>query len=422
MSAPRNPDVIVIGAGVAGLAAAKSLQAAGLEVSVLEATGHSGGRCVTDHSTFSLPFDRGGSWLHSAAINPLARIAEDEGFPLHKKDWMPTHVHAHGDDLSRDEAADYGSYIEYMWQAINARGASDPDTTTLDCIPPSPWRDTALHNISQQLSGDADVTSARDSYTYEDADGDWLVGGGLGAFIQSLHVDVRVQHNCRVQRIDHSGRGVAVSSALGTLKARRVIVTVSTAVLASEQIKFHPPLPALKRDAIDHLPNGLLNKIGIEFHPSWQGAVEGEMVEHHSGGDAYCSILFGFYGSNLAVGFVSGRFADALEHDGQGAATEYCVQALREAFGNTIAKQIKTTDETAWRGDVNALGSYSYAKPGCAGARPLLAEPVADKLFFAGEATMAKAYSTVHGAVLSGQRAAAEVIAQIAAPPLHPAA
>ena len=73
---PANPDVVVVGAGAAGLAAAKSLQMQGLEALVLEADDHVGGRCVTDAGTFSTPFDRGGSWLHSAAINPLARLAE----------------------------------------------------------------------------------------------------------------------------------------------------------------------------------------------------------------------------------------------------------------------------------------------------------------------------------------------------------
>ncbi|MFK7753190.1 MAG: flavin monoamine oxidase family protein [Sedimentitalea sp.] len=409
----QNPDVIVIGAGVAGLAASQALRRAGLDVIVLEAAGHSGGRCVTDLTTFSQPFDRGGSWLHSAAINPLARIAEQQGIALHKKEWSYIKVHADGHDLGVSEVADYNTYYETMWEAIDRRGASAPDTTMLDAMPDAPWKDTVVHTIAQMVGANADVTSARDSYNYADAPGDWLVAGGLGDFVQSLHADVRVRHTCRVAKIDYSGQEVAVATSQGTLKARHVIVTVSTGVLAAQAIEFIPPLPASKRDAIAQLPNGLLNKIGIEFDPAWASAVEGDMIDYHTGGDAFCTVQFGFYGTNLAVGFVAGRFADALEREGPGAATDFCLNALGATFGSDISTHIRKTDETAWRGNVNTRGSYSYAKPGGAGARRILAQPVAGKVHFAGEATMTDTYSTVHGAYLSGQRVATQVIAQL---------
>ena len=86
-SLPNNPDVIVIGAGTSGLSAAKELKSAGIDTLVLESSDHVGGRCFTDTTTFSAPFDRGGSWLHSAEINPLSEIAKANGFEFHKKPW-----------------------------------------------------------------------------------------------------------------------------------------------------------------------------------------------------------------------------------------------------------------------------------------------------------------------------------------------
>ena len=89
-----NPDVVIVGAGIAGLSAAKTLKKFGYSVVVLEAEAFIGGRCFTDNSTFKVPFDVGGSWLHSAKINPLARLAEKNGVRLHKKNWDWTWVHS----------------------------------------------------------------------------------------------------------------------------------------------------------------------------------------------------------------------------------------------------------------------------------------------------------------------------------------
>ena len=133
------------------------------------------------------------------------------------------------------------------------------------------------------------------------------------------------------------------------------------------------------------------------------------MADYHSSEDEFCSILFGFFGGPVATGFVAGRFADALEKEGAGAATDYCLAALRATFGNGVEKHVLTTTETAWRQDPFALGSYSYAKLGRSQARSVLAQPVANRVFFGGEASMKNTYSTVHGAYLSGNRVAEEI-------------
>ena len=409
-SLPTNPDVIVVGAGAAGLAAALSLRREGLSTIVLEAAGRPGGRCITDTDTFSVPFDRGGQWLHAASINPLARLAEQSGRTLHKTEWDWTWVYALDRQLSDSEVADYRRYVDTMWNAIDVAGQGSQDTAIAPVVPAGPWSSTAVHSISHSLAADADETSARDVFNYANIGGDWLVAGGLGDFVAHLHRDVPVMCNCPVTEIDHTGPRIKVTTAKGTLEAENLVLTVSTGILAAETIRFVPQLPAAKLDAIDMLPNGLLNKVGIEFEPGWAGATQGQMADYHSGDAEYCSLHFGFYDTGLAISFVAGRFADQLERQGPGAATDYCLEALRCLFGNDIHKSIRRTEETAWRSNPFTVGSYSHARPGHADARKALAQSMDNRIFFAGEATTAGACATVHGAFLSGQSAARQIL------------
>jgi monoamine oxidase len=408
---PTNPDIIIVGAGTAGLSAAKALIAKGFDVVVLEADAHVGGRCYTNNSVFDMPFDMGGSWLHSAEINPLARLAEQKGVELHKKDWECAWVHSDNKALTNAHVDDYNLYHKSMWQAIKDAGNGTLDVSSESVLPTSPWKDTAKHWIAQMQGADADVTSANDIRRYQETPGNWLVAGGLGAFVKSLHADVPVHLNCPVLKIDHSGEGVRAVTPNGTVAAKYLVVTVSTGVLAAETIEFVPQLPDPKMAAIQQLPNGLLNKVGIDFDPQWKEAITGQLADYKSGQTEFCTLLFGFYDTSFAVGFVAGGFADQLENEGSGAATEYCLQGLRSVFGNDVMNFVRRTHETAWRGNANALGSYSYALPGGADGRSVLAEPVDERLYFAGEATMPDAYATVHGAYQSGLEVAQKIVA-----------
>ena len=405
-----NQDVVIVGAGTAGLSAAKTLKKFGYSVIVLEAEAFVGGRCRTDNSTFKIPFDVGGSWLHSAKINPLARLAEKHGVCLHKENWDWTWIYSNGALLSPPQVKEYSKYHTSMWQEINKAGAEDIDQSVEKTLPNSPWKKLVKNLIAPMLGADPDVVSSADVYQYADAKGDWLLAGGLGAFIKNLHSDVDVVINCPVSKIDYSGDGVKVESSAGSINAKYVILTVSTGVLAAEHIKFIPQLPKWKLEAINLLPTGLLNKIGLEFDTSWQGAQQGQVANYLVNDSDFCTINFGFYNTNLAVGFVAGRFAEQLENEGVGAATNFCLEGLKAIFGNNVTKYIHKTTETAWKGNLYTLGSYSYALPGSADARLLLSKTLADRVFFAGEATMLNAQATVHGAYLSGIEVAEKIV------------
>ena len=408
--ASLNPDIVVIGAGTSGLSSAKSLKDFGYSVIVIEANSDVGGRCITNNSIFDTPFDLGGSWLHSAATNPLANIAIKKNAKLHKKNWCPTWVHSNGRDLSPQETKEYSQYIEDMWKNINNIGTRADDLSVEKLIPKSKWKDIAKNQISLMLAADPDVSSALDVFHFTNTKGDWLIESGLGTFIKNIYSDIKVFVNCPASKIDYSSSGVKVETPQGIINAKYAVLTVSTGVLAREQIKFYPALPPRKQEAINLLPIGLLNKIGLEFDPQWKGAHQGQSADYLIGENDFCSIEFGFYDSNTAVGFVGGRFAEQLEMDGPGTATSFCLDSLKAIFGNDIVKFIHKTTETAWKSNKNTHGSYSYAVPGGHGARQTLAEPLDDRLFFAGEATMSNTQATVHGAYLSGIEVAEKIL------------
>lgn len=404
-----DPDVVVVGAGVAGQTAAQALVDQGQSVLVLEASDYVGGRCVTDITTFNHPFDRGGSWLHAASINPLAHIAEKRGIALAKDEGRMKHLITMGHRASKAERAEYEAYFDEMWGAINGSDISSGDRRISDAVPPSRWRDVAELWVAQSHGAEADKVSLADAVHYDDGEGNWLVQGGLGAFIRSLHRDLEVVVNCPVSAIDYTGPTVRLTTPKGTVTTTKVILTVSTGVLATDAIRFSPPLPQQTQQAVRDLPMGLLNKVGIEFAPDWDLANEADLAEYHVGADQIASYQFRFFDTPLAVAFTAGRFADELERQGPGAQTDFVLEGLRAFFGSNIEQHIVKTSETAWRQHPFSKGAYSYALPGKADSRAVLRQAVDEKLYFAGEAVMTESYSTVHGAYLSGLRAAGMV-------------
>ena len=144
-------DVVIVGAGTSGLSAAKKLKKNGFSVVVLEAKAFVGGRCITDKSTFRTPFDIGGSWLHSAVINPLARLAEENGISLHKKSWDWTWVYSNGTLLTPQQVKEYGKYHTSMWLAANQAGAETLDQSVEKTLPQSPWKKLVKNLIINSL-------------------------------------------------------------------------------------------------------------------------------------------------------------------------------------------------------------------------------------------------------------------------------
>jgi len=253
--------------------------------------------------------------------------------------------------------------------------------------------------------------SVRDVGNYHDSGVNWRIAEGYSSLMDALAAGLDMTLECPARLIDHSGPQVRVETPRGDLRARAVIVTVPTGVLAAGGLRFHPMLPD-KADVAARLPLGLADKVYLRL----DGAEEFPKDSHLYG--AFDRAGTGTYhlrpfGRPLIEAYFAGQCARDLEAEGEAAFAGFAISELAALLGDGIRKRLRPVAATAWERDPYAMGSYSYALPGHAGARLTLAAPVDGRVFFAGEACMVHDFSTAHGAWRSGIAAAEAVIAAL---------
>jgi len=412
---PANPDVVIIGAGAAGLAAAHALAAAGLSFVVVEAKDRIGGRAFTDTASFGLPFDHGCSWLHQSDRNPFTAIAREAGFTLLPHDDAGEAVFVGDRRASRMEEEAYGNAWEAANDALAWLGRAGEDVAPAPHLPVAlPWSQVSNAWIGPlSMGADVEDFSALDWWSLDDTAPNLMIREGYGTLVARLGGDVPVTLSTPASLVRWGGQGVEVETPSGTIAARACILTVSTGVLAAEGIRFDPPLPAEKRDAIAGLPMGLLAKIPLQFDGARFGLDANDWLTHAATGKELCYFLTWPFGMELMIGWVGGRFgcelSAAVKKDGEDVAIDFARGELRKIFGADIDSHFIKGRFTQWANDDDVRGGYAYQRPGAAGARVALAVPLADRLFFAGEATAGGMSMTCGGAFLSGERAAREV-------------
>ena len=411
-------DVVIVGAGAAGLSAAKSAASHGLSFVVLEASHRIGGRAQTEDFVAGQPFDLGCHWMHSASINPFVGIADRLGFRYRRERGWNDVVHHYGAFLDDDQARDLAALVEADETAI-AEAARHGDPALADVMNTcSPWAPYHAYWRSLESSCDPDQTGVTDFVAYDETGEDWPVVDGYGALVATWAADVPVTLDAAAQRIVMTCEGVAVKTPRGTVAGRTALITVSTDVLASGRIEFEPELPSWKTTAAEEVPLGVHNKIAILLNAASPALPEPQfltvMTRDHG---VPVALNVRPYGYDYVVGTTAGRFGDSLERVGQDASVEFLVDHLEAVFGNGIARCL--TDRviaTAWRSDPWTLGAYSAPRPGQAHQREVLARPVDDRLFFAGEATTRNTFATCHGAYLTGRRAVGEIAGVLGGP------
>ncbi len=413
-------DVVVVGAGVAGLAAAASVKAAGRTALVLEASGRVGGRAWTARPAAlgGVWFDMGAMWLHAAERNPLAAIARKAGETLLRADEMrEERTFVGGRPADEAERADYdAAWARFTAKAdeLLAPGLRDPPLAAVARhLPHDPWALTVE-------SWEGPVICAADAADFSLADwranaltgSNLLPEGGIGAFVvRRLAPGLDIRLDAPVRRIDWDGR-VSVEMDAGTVRAKSCIVTVSTGVLASGAIVFAPKLPAAMAECLAVLPMGLAMKVvlraaGPDRLDLPRHSVLDRRVERS--GEPMMIFQCWPHGRDYVQGWIGGGAAWALAREGDRAAVDFALGELRRFFGGRVDRLFgrEAALVTHWESDPWVRGAYAYARPGGAASRARLAAPLAGgRLIFAGEACHEGLAGTLGGAWESGERAA----------------
>jgi monoamine oxidase len=423
-------DVVIVGAGAAGLAAGVALRAAGRTTLTLEAAAAPGGRARTSTPAVlgGAWLDEGAAWLHMVEHNPLVPLAEAAGYPL-REAFRSESLMFVGDRLATQAEHDAYAAAEARWDAIVMGRPAEPDTDLATAVGAfrhkNPWAPTIeAWNASLIDAVDAPFLSLAD-FRLNQLDGQNLIAArGFGRLLRDLlERDAGpIRCRCPVRRIAWGGNGVRVETPEGTIEAGSVILTVSTGVLASGRIAFDPPLPPRTEAAIADLPMGLLSKIVLRAAGPDRMGMNGPRHAFRrleTLGGPFMSFIAWPRGVDHVIGYIGGDAAWALASDHR-AALDLARSEWRAMFGESADRIFAAPGSnfggftTDWGTDPFQLGAYSYARPGATTARAALQESIGEgKVLFAGEACRTDGSAgTVGGAVLDGRRAAGLVLGQ----------
>jgi monoamine oxidase len=426
-------DVIVVGAGMAGLSAASELRALGLDVLVLEARNKIGGRVDTDYEFASHPIERGAEFIHGEnvvtwelirkfGLQTLSALEDDDSFfidaagqflPITQAAKLP------GGDSLKFVSTRPGVYeLAKTW--VKSR-KPDIDLSSMLQANGVVLDPKFYPIVSHSFEGlDAAGLQHLGVYglietSYEgDGDADFRIAEGYSSLSHQLARELKIRLTEPVDRVTWNASGARVTTAAGsTLETRKIVITIPLAQLQQGAIRFEPSLTPDKQNAINRLGAGHIVKIMLQFDdPFWPAAMECFSTDKHTGfwwrpgwnRPDEASVLTAYAGAALA---------DRLVRSGNEAAIQIALDDLSQLFGNPVRNKYTGGMVLNWQAEPYIEMAYSFCPVGAAGLRRVLSYPVEGVLFFAGEATSVERSATVHEAIESGRRAAKELSAAL---------
>jgi monoamine oxidase len=433
-----DADVVVIGAGAAGLAAARSLGRRKLRVLLLEARDRIGGRVLSKPMAgIATPAELGAEFIHGAAerTKALLREAGSAAIDMGGDAWVRENGELRCEEESFSSSARIfegsrslpgdESVEQFLRRLENDGVLGETAQAARAFVEGFEAADPAIASvkaIADEFESGTDSTSARPL-------------GGYGPMFEQLRDDcvragVAFALSTCVRHISWGPGGVAVEATDSrgksqTLQARAAIVTLPAGVLrhrgGETEIGFAPELPAAKRAALAHIEMGHVVKVALAFRTAFWERVAGgryhDAAFFHIDGEPIPTFWTQLpIRSQLIVAWVGGPGAVALS----GVCAADLIEKALHGFGKLLDETDLTRREFEvglthdWSDDPFARGAYSYVAVGGGNARAVLAAPLNDTLFFAGEATSSDGQGgTVNGAIETGERAAAQAAAAL---------
>jgi monoamine oxidase len=429
MTTDRATRVIVVGAGMAGISAARAIADAGVECVVLEARDRIGGRLHTVDVGGS-PVDLGGSWVHTPIGNPLTEVAARHGVALVPGSFLDDAViwddgpvgEAEAERLQRALGEDFPAWVETAELDLRTSAAEGIARFVAAQDVSGAARDRLLAHLrafaEAEASGPAEDASLLAAAAVEEYEGDPigdLPVGGYRELVSRIAAPLDIRLGTEVTGVEHGPAGVVVRTAAGAAEpGTHAIVTVPLGVLKAQALRFDPPLPAERLSAIDRLGFGRFEKLVLRFGtPFWSEAGLPHVFTLDTAGRQGISLLLGldrFGVGPVLVAFGFGTGAGAVS-DGSEDEAVARVLVLLERILDSPPPQPVATARSAWADDPFARGAYTYVAVGAAPADlDLLAAPVGERLLFAGEHTTSARVGYADGAMATGLREAARVL------------
>lgn len=418
--------IVVIGAGLAGLAAARELQRNGRSVLVVEGRDRIGGRAWTSRQWPEMPMDLGANWIQGVRGNPITRLADEIQADRRGTSYGRRVTYsASGQPLSEAQEQELSRTRKQLYRTLRRGRRQEGDASVRQALEPwtkqFPADSEAMQFINFVLSSDLELEYAGSatalSARWYDSDegfggGDVVFAQGFRVIVEYLAQGLPIELGQVVTEINWGESPLRVLTDKTEYAAERVIVTLPLGVLQQGRVRFTPELPADKRQAISRLGMGVLNKCCLRFaEPFWPTEVD--WLDYVSARHGEWTEWFSFQravGLPVLLGFNAAEYGREIEDWPDARIVASAMQSLRTIFGPDIPDPVDHLI-TRWAADPFALGSYSFNPVGAApDVRRTLAAAVEDKLYFAGEATEPDYFATTHGAYLSGLRAAREIL------------
>lgn len=415
---PNGKTVIVVGAGISGLAAAKKLKEKGFTVIVLEAQDKVGGRLRTNR-TLGVGFDEGASWIHGIEDNPITELAQLA--QMNTFETIDNSLKSYDIGGILRSATNYNNAEDELYTILdsmmNSGDATQSFQTVFNNLYPTKANDRLWKFLlSTYVTFDTGDLNNLSSLLYnegEEFDGaEKIVTNGYDTIANYLADGLNIQLNQRVSKVDYSDTKIQVSHNATTTEADYVLVSVPLGVLKANSIQFVPSLPTTKQNAIQKVGMNCVNKFLLVWDTAFWDDVQyisytPETIDKFN---YFVNVKKFHPTTNALMTFAYADYARQTETMTDAQVIDEIMLHLKDMYGNSIPNPTNLL-RTKWQTNENSFGAYSYTAVGTEMEHfEQLAEEVNDKLFFAGEHTNVDYFSTAHGAYLSGLREADKII------------